>query len=181
MHLLNFISSNYIINISFTSWVIAQLIKIILTFLFTKKVVFERLIGSGGMPSSHSATVCALAVGMAKKVGFESVEFALAIIFAGVVMYDAMGVRRAAGEQAKVINHIIKHLRREDEPGECRESDSSAGPEQIIEQEDLFNIEKQVQKFEYFTKLKEFIGHTPMEVLAGAMLGILVAMVTPVK
>lgn len=174
MHNIELMTSNYLINVSFIAWFSAQVIKTLLTVIFTKKVVFERLIGSGGMPSSHAATVCALAVGMAKKTGFDSPEFALAIVLAAVVMYDAMGVRRAAGEQAKVINVVVKHL------SEKAGVNSTEDLGQITENEKtIFNIEKQVKKLEYVSKLKELVGHTPMEVLAGAILGILVAVYFP--
>lgn len=174
MQFMELITSNYLINVSFTSWFLAQVIKTLLTVIFTKKVVFERLIGSGGMPSSHAATVCALAVGMAKKAGFDSAEFAMAIVLAAVVMYDAMGVRRAAGEQAKVINVVVKHLNQKSGINIPEESDQITEDEKTI-----FNIEKQVKKLEYVSKLKELLGHTPTEVLAGAILGILVAVYFP--
>jgi acid phosphatase family membrane protein YuiD len=128
---------------AFLSWMISQGIKTILTLINTKKFVPERIFGAGGMPSAHSAMVCSLAISIARKCGPTSPEFALAVAFAAVVMYDAMGVRRAAGEQAKVINRMVD----------------------IWEQKGSDVSEKE---------LKEYLGHTPMEVLAGAMVGILV-------
>jgi acid phosphatase family membrane protein YuiD len=86
------------------AWVGAQIIKTLLFWLSTNKFNLERLTGAGGMPSSHSATVCALAIGTARVEGFQSTMFAFALAFAGIVMFDAMGIRRAAGEQAKVLN-----------------------------------------------------------------------------
>ena len=101
------ITSNYIINVGVVSWCSAQIIKTVLTFLRVRELRLERLIGAGGMPSSHSALVCSMTLAMAKLVGFDSPLFGLTFAFAMVVMYDAMGVRRAAGEQAKVLNKII--------------------------------------------------------------------------
>lgn len=101
------IFSNYILDMAFLAWLSAQIIKTVLAYIPSKKVSWERMVGAGGMPSSHSSFVCALAVATAKKVGYASPEFALALGFAAVVMYDAMGVRRAAGEQAKVLNKMV--------------------------------------------------------------------------
>lgn len=143
------LTSNYLINVGIVAWMSAQILKFILTFVFTKHVVVERLWGAGGMPSAHSALVCSLTIAMAKKVGFASPLFALTLAFAGIVMHDAMGVRRAAGEQAKVLNKMIK-LNYESDAEENKE-------------------------------LKEFLGHTPLQVLGGALLGIFVAMVMPLK
>ncbi len=100
------------------------------------------------MPSSHSSTVCALATSVARTSGLQSPVFAVAFLLAFVVMYDAMGVRRAAGEQAKVINKIA----------ELQEEKN----------EDFFVKE-----------LKELIGHTPIEVIAGAALGIFIGLIMP--
>ena len=97
------ITSNYIINVGVTSWFSAQLIKTILTWFQFRELRAERMFGAGGMPSSHSALVCSMTLAMAKLVGFDSPIFGLTFAFAMVVMYDAMGVRRAAGEQAKVL------------------------------------------------------------------------------
>lgn len=102
-----FIFSNYYIDVAFLAWLIAQVLKTLINFLLTKEFVWERMVGAGGMPSSHSALVCSLTVALSRKLGFTSPEFALSLVFAAVVMYDAMGVRRAAGEQAKVLNKIV--------------------------------------------------------------------------
>ena len=140
------ITSNYIINVGVTSWFSAQLIKTVLTFLQYRELRAERLFGAGGMPSSHSALVCSMTVGMAKLVGFDSPLFGLTFAFAMVVMYDAMGVRRAAGEQAKVLNYILHNW----------------------EQFKPENFERD---------LKELIGHTPLQVAVGSVLGIVVGLV----
>lgn len=102
------IFSNDIINIAVLGWVIAQAAKVILVLLQQKKWDFTRFTGSGGMPSSHSSTVAGLTTYILKTEGFSSPLFALALVFSIVVMYDAAGVRRAAGEQAKILNRIVK-------------------------------------------------------------------------
>ena len=93
-----------------TAWFTAQVIKILITLIQEKRIDFALLMSSGGMPSSHSATVCSLAVMIMKICSAASIEFALASVFAFIVMYDAAGVRRAAGEQAKVLNRIVEDL-----------------------------------------------------------------------
>ena len=142
--------SNFFSNTVFFSaaagWLIAQILKTLIHMFFTKKFVAERLIGSGGMPSSHAATVCALAVSACIKYGAGSFEFAISLIFALVVMYDAMGVRRETGIQAKILNEMIAVF------------------------EDMGRNELSPDE-----KLKEFVGHTPLQVLAGAILGIVIA------
>ena len=129
------------------SWAIAQVVKTILSFILTKKFNPERLIGSGGMPSCHSATVIGLMYSTAYCCGIEGFEFPLATTLAIIVMYDAMGVRRETGIQAKVINDMLKVF------------------------EDMGRPELSA-----YDKLKEFIGHTPLQVTAGAILGILIGM-----
>ena len=126
-------------------WLIAQMIKTIIHLVITKQFVAERMVGGGGMPSSHSATVCALATATGIQYGGASFEFAIAIMFAIIVMYDAMGVRRETGIQAKVINEMMEML-------------TNMGSKMSVED-----------------KLKEFVGHTPLQVLIGAILGIIIA------
>lgn len=138
--------SNKIFWVAAAGWLLAQLIKTALHGILTKEFRAERLVGSGGMPSSHSATVCALAAAVYYEYSASSVEFALSLIFAIVVMYDAMGVRRETGIQAKLLNDIIGIFE-----GMGRNELSA------------------------YDRLKEFIGHTPLQVLAGALLGILIA------
>lgn len=129
------------------SWGLAQIIKTIIHLILTKKFVAERLIGSGGMPSCHSATVCALTTSVIINEGVHSPFFAIAAILSIIVMYDAMGVRRETGIQAKVLNELTE----------------------VIEKmgSDLSNDEK----------LKEFVGHTPIQVFVGAVLGIIIALI----
>ncbi|MBE5883551.1 MAG: divergent PAP2 family protein [Lachnospiraceae bacterium] len=126
-------------------WAVAQLLKTIIHFILTKEFVAERMVGSGGMPSSHSSTVCALATASFYEFGPGSFEFAIAAIFAIIVMYDARGVRRETGIQAKLLNDILKTF-------------ESMGRSEISAHD----------------KLKEFVGHTPLQVLIGALLGILI-------
>ena len=142
---------NYVLNCAVLSWGIAQVMKTLLVLITTKKFCIERMVGSGGMPSAHSACVCSLAIGTCRSAGFASVEFAIAFVLASVVMYDAMNVRRQAGEHAKAINNIVDVI------------DEADGDE------DLLDIDQ----------LKESLGHKPMEVLAGALLGILIALILP--
>lgn len=144
---------NYILSVSLLSWLIAQICKTIINFIKVGKFDPERLIGAGGMPSAHSALVCSMFIATAKKMGINSPAFAFAFILAAIVMYDAMGVRRAAGEQAKVLNIMVSDWMNED--------DDNSFPSNI-------------------KKLKEKVGHTPFEVLSGALLGILIAVIIPV-
>lgn len=143
---MNFFSqlfSNRIIWISMLAWFIAQFIKVILTIVSVRKLDLTRFIGSGGMPSSHAALVVSMATSMGFQEGFDSPIFALALVVALVVMYDAAGVRRAAGKQAAVLNEIVAEL------------------------QSLHTIREE--------KLIELLGHTPVEVIAGAVLGIIVS------
>lgn len=129
-----------------SGWLAAQILKTLIHMFFTKKFIAERLIGSGGMPSSHSATVCALATASCIQYGAGSFEFAISLILAFIVMYDAMGVRRETGIQAKLLNEMLAIF-------------AEMGRKELSPNE----------------KLKEFVGHTPLQVLGGALLGILIA------
>ena len=147
MNFLAELGQNKILISAATGWTIAQVLKTIIHAWFTKDFVAERLVGGGGMPSSHSATVCALVTATGMQYGPASYEFAMAAIFALVVMYDAIGVRQESGKQAKVINDMVElfaHMGKD------------------------VDIEKQ---------LKEFIGHTPLQVFCGGILGIATALV----
>lgn len=157
---MNAIPYNYVMTVAIVSWCAAQVIKTIIHFIQTKSFNPERLFGAGGMPSSHSALVCSATIALCRKCGFDSSEFAIMFILAMVVMYDAMGVRRSAGLHAREINRInrifaIKEIKPLDEA----------------------NSKKNVKKKE----LKEYLGHTPFEVLGGALLGILIAMIIPMS
>lgn len=104
---------NKIIMVAFIAWFIAQFIKVITILIKYKKMNFRKFIETGGMPSSHSATVVALATAVGKLEGWGSTDFAIATIFALIVMYDAAGVRRAAGRQATALNKLIEEFYKE--------------------------------------------------------------------
>ncbi|MCL1853191.1 MAG: divergent PAP2 family protein [Peptococcaceae bacterium] len=143
--------SNNILFVSMLAWLLAQGAKILLAFFLGRKLSFWMLMESGGFPSSHSALVSAMAVQVGQVAGWDTPIFAVCLIFAFVVMYDAAGVRRAAGEHAYLINEIIDRL-------------------------DLSHIHKSSKKAEDEKKrLKELIGHTPFEVFGGAVVGVLIA------
>ena len=108
MDFLGDLINNRIFMASVSGWFVAQILKTIIHMWFNRKFVAERLVGSGGMPSSHSSTVCALATAAGLEYGGGSFQFAMAAIFAIVVMYDAMGVRRETGIQAKVLNEMME-------------------------------------------------------------------------
>lgn len=156
---------NVALIVSVLSWITAQLIKAVLYAIKYRTFKLERLFGSGGMPSSHSSTVCALVITIYRMEGLNSAVLGLAMIFAMITMYDATGVRRAAGLHAKQINrlrHIVEELDEEalDKMDERVDEDDEEEPEDTKE-------------------LKEFLGHTPLEVMLGALLGILIAVVFP--
>ena len=136
---------NRILMAAIFGWLIAQVLKTILVLVLERELKLERLFGSGGMPSSHSATVCALATAAGIEYGGGSFQFAISAILAIIVMYDTRGVRREAGLQAQVLNEMIAFFQ---------------------------NMGKSVS---YEEKLKELIGHTPLQVTAGAILGILIS------
>ena len=156
---------NVVLLVSLLSWISAQLIKVIIHAIKYKTFNPERLFGAGGMPSSHSSTVCALAISISRIEGFMSTEFALAMVLALVVMYDATGVRRAAGIHAKQINRL-RHIVDQLDDQMLDEID-----EKLDEEEDPEDTKE----------LKEFLGHTPLEVLCGALLGIIIAMAFPIN
>lgn len=126
-------------------WFAAQVIKVITVLVVDRRIDFGRFVGSGGMPSSHSAFVTGLATSVGLSSGFASEVFSIAAVLALVVMYDAAGVRRAAGEQAKILNQLVEEWGKQN----------------------YKNTE---------VRLKELLGHTPLQVTAGAILGIAIAM-----
>ena len=107
MNELQKVINNKFVYLPFLVWLGIQLFKVIYELIKTKKFNFKRIMGAGGMPSSHSAVVTSLATLIGRSCGFNSEIFALATIFAVVVMYDAAGVRRAAGKQARLLNKIV--------------------------------------------------------------------------
>ncbi|MBP3655327.1 MAG: divergent PAP2 family protein [Clostridia bacterium] len=143
MRILVEVFTNRAILAAGAAWAAAQLLKVFLTLVVSRRLDISRMVGSGGMPSSHSAMVCALVTAIGYREGFTSSLFALAFGFACVVMYDAAGVRRSTGKNAAVINHLLDGL---------------------VGNGFTFNEER----------LQELVGHTPIQVCAGALLGILV-------
>ena len=135
--------NNQILIAALVAWAIAQGAKAILYTIVNREFKFERLVGSGGMPSSHAATVCAMSTAVALQFGLASFEFAISFVLTSVVLHDARGVRQEAGKQAVTITAIIDHLIKEGT---------------IIELPEW--------------ELKELIGHTPLQVLIGSIVGI---------
>ena len=125
------------------AWFIAQVIKTIIYYILNKEIRLERLVGDGGMPSGHSATVCSLAGLSLLMYGPGSYEFAISALLAIIVCHDAMGVRREVGKQAVLTNEMIAII------------------EKLAKDEELSEIE-----------LKEFVGHTPLQVVIGGSIGI---------
>lgn len=144
---------NYILSVSITGWCVAQVLKTLINVILIGRFDPERLWGAGGMPSSHSSTVCAMTVACGRYVGVHSPVFAVAAVLAIIVMYDAMGVRRETGEQAKVLNRLLTTW-------------MESGAENMP-----FLADK---------KLKEMVGHTPFEVLSGAVLGTVIGFAVPI-
>lgn len=136
-----FLTGNLVFDLAALAWAVAQGMKVLLEVLIKGKTSWDTVFGTGGMPSSHSAFVMALAVSTGVLYGGRSPIFALAAGFALVVMYDAFNVRRAAGEHAKHINQMWEELREE------------------------------LQSVPAMDILKESLGHTPLQVLIGALLG----------
>ncbi|MGA2775743.1 MAG: divergent PAP2 family protein [Candidatus Omnitrophota bacterium] len=139
------ISHNKVLMTTISAWLIAQTIKLFVGFVTQKKFDFRWLIGSGGMPSSHAAGAACLATAVGLEQGFNSAYFALAASFAIVVMFDAQGVRRSTGKQARILNKIMDDIYWQGKIEELR--------------------------------LRELIGHTPIEVIIGLILGVIIALI----
>ena len=148
MNAFNQLIHNTVFMSAATGWLVAQILKTIIYGILNKTFDPERMVGSGGMPSSHSATVTALATASGIQYGLGSFEFAVSAIVAIIVMYDARGVRRETGKQAELLNDIIKIF------------------------EDMGRSEISAHD-----KLKEFVGHTPLQVVMGALLGLFIAVI----
>jgi uncharacterized protein len=138
------ILDNRILLVAIAACLIAQVLKLIINLIQNGNVSIKVLTTTGGMPSAHSALVTALATGVGETLGWKSPEFAIATMFAVIVMYDAAGVRQAAGKQARILNQMVEELFSEDQK---------------------FNEEK----------LKELLGHTPVQVIAGSVLGVVIS------
>lgn len=139
--------NNQVLVSAVVGWTVAQVLKTILDFSMNRTFNAERLVGSGGMPSSHSATVCSLTTAAGICYGVGSFEFAVSFVLAMVVMYDAIGVRQETGKQAKLLNLIMS--------------------------ENPFKINSEI----FQKRLKEYVGHTPLQVFAGAVLGIALTLI----
>lgn len=135
-------------------WAVAQIIKTFLHTIKFKTFYAQRLIGAGGMPSSHTSMVISSLLAVGRKDGTGSTVFALMFIFGAIVIYDAMGVRRAAGLHAREINKIKEIFIKKDENGQS-----------------LILNEK---------KLQEYLGHTPIEVIGGAIVGVIIGLIIPI-
>ncbi|AFM42229.1 hypothetical protein Desaci_3334 [Desulfosporosinus acidiphilus SJ4] len=135
---------NTILISAVTAWLAAQLLKVVISLIAAGKLDFQLIWSSGGFPSSHSATVSALALGIGKYYGWNSPIFAVSAVYGMVVLYDAAGVRREAGKQAEVLNQLVERLSQGSDLAQDR--------------------------------LKELIGHTPLEVFGGVLVGIIVGL-----
>ena len=147
MNIWNEILGNQVLISAVLGWTVAQILKTILDWILNRSFNPERLVGSGGMPSSHSATVCALTTASGIRYGAGSFEFAVCFILSMIVMYDAVNVRMETGKQSKLLNRVFF--------------------ENILELDGVLLQER----------LKEYVGHTPLQVAAGAVLGIVIAAV----
>jgi acid phosphatase family membrane protein YuiD len=139
------IVTNKIFYITFASWFFAQTLKVIFYFIKFKKFDFRLFVGTGGMPSSHTAAVTAVTVTIGLDQGWASPVFMVSLLYCIVVISDAMGVRRAAGKQAVILNKMMDEMWK--------------------------------SEFKYEKKLKEWLGHTPLEAVAGIVIGILLPVI----
>lgn len=137
----NFLTGNLILNLAILAWASAQILKVLVTLVAERRWDWQHILSSGGMPSSHSAFVCAMASSIAYIYGFSSPLFAISACVAVVVMYDAFNVRRETGKQAKILNYMMEHW-------------NQMKPEELFDK-----------------ALKELVGHTPLQVFMGALLG----------
>ena len=137
---------NRLLDVAIISCFIAQFYKVFSPILKGEKIQWARLIQTGGMPSSHASTVVSLSTGVWLLKGTSSIEFAISMIFSSIVLYDATGIRRQAGKHAKALNRLVESIEKKD------------GIEIISEE------------------LKEFLGHTPIEVFWGSVLGVIIGL-----
>ncbi|MGB3208006.1 MAG: divergent PAP2 family protein [Crinalium sp.] len=139
------ILDNQVLLVALLACLVAQLLKLLFELVTHRKVNIRVLVTTGGMPSAHSALVTALATGVGQTIGWSSPDFAIAAIFAVIVMYDAAGVRQAAGKQARILNQIL---------------------DELFQEHPKFNEDR----------LKELLGHTPVQVIVGSALGVVIAL-----
>lgn len=145
LHILKIIVTTKIFYVTFFTWFVAQTLKVLFFYAAKKKFDFRLFVGTGGMPSSHTAAVTALAMCIGLTTGWSSPIFMVALCFCIVVISDAMGVRHAAGKQAVILNKIMDEM--------------------------------WTNEFKYEKRLKEWLGHTPMEAIAGLIIGILLPVI----
>jgi acid phosphatase family membrane protein YuiD len=138
------ILNNHVLVVALIACLTAQVLKALLEFIRHRKLNLKVMVETGGMPSAHSALVTSLACGIGQTLGWSSPAFAVTSVFAIIVMYDAAGVRQAAGKQAKVLNQII---------------------DELFQEKPEFNEDR----------LKELLGHTPFQVIAGSALGVAIS------
>ena len=146
-----FLTGNLVLDLSILAWFLAQLIKTVANLVVNRNLDLKRMVGSGDMPSSHSSFICAATASIGQIYGWQAPLFSLAAVVALVVMYDACNVRRAAGEQAKVLNYVMAHWKEM--------------PEELKPKK----------------KLNEHLGHTLPQVLMGALLGTAIGITGPMK
>lgn len=144
---INFYAQYRYLIVPFFTWIGIQLFKVIWDYATEKKFNIKRLWGSGGMPSAHSAVVVSLTTMIGKSQGVTSPIFAVSFVFALVVLYDACGVRYETGKQAHVLNEIIS------------------------------NPDFEIENFTFNGKLEELVGHTPVQVLVGAVIGLIIGLI----
>lgn len=140
----NQIFQNHVLWVALVACITAQIIKLAVEFAQHRAINPRVLVETGGMPSAHSALVTALACGVGQTIGWNTPAFAVTSVFAVIVMYDAAGVRQAAGKQAKILNQIL---------------------DELFQEHAEFNQDR----------LKELLGHTPVQVIAGSALGVVIA------
>jgi uncharacterized protein len=138
------ILNNRVLLVALIACLIAQVLKLAIEIIKNRKLNIQVLVTTGGMPSAHSALVTALAAGVGQTLGWQTPEFAVAMVFAIIVMYDAAGVRQAAGKQARILNQMI---------------------DELFQEQHEFHEDR----------LKELLGHTPFQVIAGSALGITIS------
>ncbi len=141
---MNILLTNRILLAAVIAWLVAQVSKTVFELIQQRKLILSRLVSSGGMPSSHTALVTGLATATGRVMGVGSATFAIAVVLASIVMYDAAGVRRAVSIQARILNQMI---------------------------DEAFQGQPFAEK-----RLRELIGHTPIQVFVGALLGIAIGL-----
>src|SRR5712692_3288486 len=141
---MNILLTNRILLAAVIAWLVAQVSKTVFELIQQHKLILSRLVSSGGMPSSHTALVTGLATATGRVMGVGSATFAIAVVLASIVMYDAAGVRRAVSIQARILNQMI---------------------------DEAFQGQPFAEK-----RLRELIGHTPIQVFVGALLGIAIGL-----